>query len=200
MPPPLRPRGRAAATADPAVAAASPGLGAPGAVARTWNPRMPLSSSGYERCHRNKTELRFSPEGTNTSPYLTKLLSTRWLRSWALQLRTRCVRPQHDRHVGSRSTLSDRAWLNLPRESVDARDGAVTGFAWARDNGRILLTHDLDFGAVLASSGAGSQSVIQLRASDVAQHGAGPLILDVLILSLIHISEPTRLGMISYAV
>ena len=115
------------------------------------------------------------------SPYLTKLLSTRWLRSWALQLRTRCVRPQHDRHVGSRSTLSDRAWLNLPRESVDARDGAVTGFAWARDNGRILLTHDLDFGAVLASSGAGSQSVIQLRASDVAQHGAGPLILDVLI-------------------
>jgi len=38
---------------------------------------------------------------------------------------------------------------------VDARDGAVTGFAWARDNCRILLTHDLDFGAVLASSGAG---------------------------------------------
>ncbi len=33
--------------------------------------------------------------------------------------------------------------------------------AWARENQRILLTHDLDFNAVLASSSADSPSVIQ---------------------------------------
>jgi predicted nuclease of predicted toxin-antitoxin system len=37
----------------------------------------------------------------------------------------------------------------------------------ARSNGFILFTHDLDFGAILAASGANRPSVIQIRAQDV---------------------------------
>lgn len=39
--------------------------------------------------------------------------------------------------------------------------------AWAVDNGYIVLTHDLDFGAVLAATKAQGPSVIQVRAQDV---------------------------------
>ncbi len=37
---------------------------------------------------------------------------------------------------------------------------------WARKNGSIVFTHDLDFGAILAASGAKGPSVIQLRGED----------------------------------
>jgi predicted nuclease of predicted toxin-antitoxin system len=39
--------------------------------------------------------------------------------------------------------------------------------AWARTNGRTLLTHDLDFGALLAATNAVSPSVVLLRGDDV---------------------------------
>ena len=39
---------------------------------------------------------------------------------------------------------------------------------WARDNGDIVFTHDLDFGAILAATGADAPSVIQVRTQDVA--------------------------------
>lgn len=38
---------------------------------------------------------------------------------------------------------------------------------WARENGHILFTHDLDFGAALALTQAESPSVIQARTQDV---------------------------------
>lgn len=38
---------------------------------------------------------------------------------------------------------------------------------WARDNGYIVLTNDLDFGAILAVGAAIAPSVVQLRAQDV---------------------------------
>lgn len=38
---------------------------------------------------------------------------------------------------------------------------------YARDNGYIVLTHDLDFSAILAATGAKAPSVIQVRAQDV---------------------------------
>lgn len=40
-------------------------------------------------------------------------------------------------------------------------------FAWARDHGHIVFTHDLDFGAMLALTGAESPSVFQVRTQDV---------------------------------
>ena len=38
---------------------------------------------------------------------------------------------------------------------------------WAKSNAHIVLTHDLDFGAILAATGWRSPSVIQLRVQDV---------------------------------
>lgn len=38
---------------------------------------------------------------------------------------------------------------------------------WARDNDYVLVTHDLDFGALLAAAGGHKPSVIQLRAEDI---------------------------------
>lgn len=39
--------------------------------------------------------------------------------------------------------------------------------AWARTRGHVVLTHDLDFGALLAASDDAAPSVIQIRAQDV---------------------------------
>lgn len=39
--------------------------------------------------------------------------------------------------------------------------------AWARENGYIVFTHDLDFGVLLALTRAESPSVIQVRTQDV---------------------------------
>ncbi len=39
--------------------------------------------------------------------------------------------------------------------------------AWARENGCVVLTHDLDFGAMLAATQADGPSVIQLRVADL---------------------------------
>jgi predicted nuclease of predicted toxin-antitoxin system len=37
---------------------------------------------------------------------------------------------------------------------------------WARTNGDIVMTHDLDFGAILAATGARAPNVIQFRTQD----------------------------------
>ncbi|MGY8652822.1 MAG: DUF5615 family PIN-like protein [Verrucomicrobiia bacterium] len=46
----------------------------------------------------------------------------------------------------------------------DAPDSEI--FQYARDNGMIVFTHDLDFSALLFHSQADSPSVIQLRSED----------------------------------
>ncbi len=46
-----------------------------------------------------------------------------------------------------------------------ATDEAI--MAWARENDHVVFTHDLDFGAMLALSGAGGPSVLQVRSQDV---------------------------------
>lgn len=38
---------------------------------------------------------------------------------------------------------------------------------WARTHGYVILTHDLDFGALLAATEANGPSVIQVRTQDV---------------------------------
>jgi predicted nuclease of predicted toxin-antitoxin system len=50
-----------------------------------------------------------------------------------------------------------------------AADEEILG--WCRDHGHALLTHDLDFGAILAASGGQGPSVIQLR-TDAPDHRA----------------------------
>ncbi len=51
---------------------------------------------------------------------------------------------------------------------------------WAREHGRVVLTHDLDFGAMLAATQATSPSVAQIRAQDVRPESLAPLLILVL--------------------
>lgn len=49
----------------------------------------------------------------------------------------------------------------------NARATDRTVMEWARSNGYIVFTHDLDFGAILAVTHAEAPSVIQVRTQDV---------------------------------
>jgi predicted nuclease of predicted toxin-antitoxin system len=51
---------------------------------------------------------------------------------------------------------------------------------YARDNGYVVLTHDLDFGAILAATGSRSPSVIQIRMQDVLSERFQSLLLNTL--------------------
>lgn len=46
-------------------------------------------------------------------------------------------------------------------------------FSWARQNGYVVFTHDLDFGAMLAITGAEAPSVFQIRTEDVSPDALG---------------------------
>lgn len=52
--------------------------------------------------------------------------------------------------------------------------------SWARTNGYVVFTHDLDFGAILAATEAEAPSVLQLRATDVMPDAAGNQVLSAL--------------------
>jgi len=43
----------------------------------------------------------------------------------------------------------------------------ATIMKWANDNGYVVFTHDLDFGALLATTHAQGPSVIQIRTQDI---------------------------------
>jgi predicted nuclease of predicted toxin-antitoxin system len=51
---------------------------------------------------------------------------------------------------------------------------------WARANSYIVFTHDLDFGAMLALTGAESPSVIQARTQDVTPAHLETVVIEVL--------------------
>ena len=52
--------------------------------------------------------------------------------------------------------------------------------AWAREHRHVLFTHDLDFGAILAATGATAPSVVQIRTQDVSPNVAKAVFLAVL--------------------
>ncbi|VAX06640.1 hypothetical protein MNBD_GAMMA26-414 [hydrothermal vent metagenome] len=62
----------------------------------------------------------------------------------------------------------------------DPRTADRTIFEWAAKNNHVVLTHDLDFGAILAATQAISPSVIQVRTQDVSPKNIAPLLLSVL--------------------
>ncbi|MEM1054573.1 MAG: DUF5615 family PIN-like protein [Bacteroidota bacterium] len=82
------------------------------------------------------------------------------------------------------------AWVGwLAGEGIEAVHWLTVGapadpdedvLAYAKDHGYILFSHDLDFSAILASSGDGAPSVIQLRMQDVLPETAGPLVVRAL--------------------
>ncbi len=59
-----------------------------------------------------------------------------------------------------------------------ATDAAI--MAWAREHGYVVFTHDLDFSALLATSGAAGPSVLQVRAQNVMPHALGQVVVRVL--------------------
>ena len=58
---------------------------------------------------------------------------------------------------------------------ADAADSVILDFAAA--NGWVVFTHDLDFGALLATLRTNKPSVIQVRAQDVLPAAIGDLVL-----------------------
>lgn len=52
--------------------------------------------------------------------------------------------------------------------------------AWARDNGYVVFTHDLDFGTLLAMAGAKGPSVVQVRCQDILPSNVASLVLQVI--------------------
>jgi len=48
--------------------------------------------------------------------------------------------------------------------------------AHARAQGLIVVTHDLDFGAILAATGGKKPSVVQLRGDDISSQGGAAML------------------------
>jgi predicted nuclease of predicted toxin-antitoxin system len=62
-------------------------------------------------------------------------------------------------------------------EVGDQRAPDLTILRWAREHGRVLVTHDLDFAAILADTDATAPSVIQVREQDLlASETAGAIV------------------------
>ncbi len=57
---------------------------------------------------------------------------------------------------------------------------ATDSIAWAKKNGHVVFTHDLDFGAALALTQAEGPSVIQVRTQDVTPAAIGKLVVNAL--------------------
>ena len=52
--------------------------------------------------------------------------------------------------------------------------------AWAKAAAHLVLTHDLDFGAILAVTNAAGPSVVQIRSQDVSPGTVGTLVITAL--------------------
>lgn len=60
----------------------------------------------------------------------------------------------------------------------DAPDATIMTFA--RTNGFVVLTHDLDFGAILAATREDRPSVVQIRADNISPDAIGEVVVKAL--------------------
>jgi len=67
-------------------------------------------------------------------------------------------------------------WSNVG--NPHATDAEI--MVWAEQNRRVVFTHDLDFGTLLALTQAKGPSVIQVRTQDVAPLAIGKLVINAL--------------------
>jgi predicted nuclease of predicted toxin-antitoxin system len=74
--------------------------------------------------------------------------------------------------VLGRQGFSATHWSTVGRD--DAPDYEI--MAWALKNDCMVLTHDLDFGALLALTHAGGPSVLQIRAQNVSPESIEPVV------------------------
>jgi predicted nuclease of predicted toxin-antitoxin system len=78
-------------------------------------------------------------------------------------------------------TLEDQGWETIHWTSVgDPRASDREIMQWARDHDHVVVTHDLDFGALLAATSAQKPSVIQVRTRDVMPEVLAPILFDAL--------------------
>jgi predicted nuclease of predicted toxin-antitoxin system len=77
--------------------------------------------------------------------------------------------------------LSDEGWKASHWSSIGAPNAPDHDImAWARSNTHVVLTHDLDFGVLLALTHAQGPSVIQVRTQNVLPSHLSPIIIPVL--------------------
>lgn len=67
-------------------------------------------------------------------------------------------------------------WTDVGR--MDAPDAEIMQFAAER--GHVLMTHDLDFAAMIAASGLDGPSVLQIRTQDVLPDAVGGLVMNAI--------------------
>lgn len=65
-------------------------------------------------------------------------------------------------------------------EVGDIRAADPVIMEWARTHGYIVVTHDLDFGAILAVTQAKGPSVVQVRTQDVTPNHLAPILITTL--------------------
>lgn len=78
--------------------------------------------------------------------------------------------------VFERYNISAVHWSNIG----DRREKDSIIMEWARSNGYIVFTHDLDFGSLLAATGVDTPSVIQVRTQDVLPKSIENLVISAL--------------------
>jgi predicted nuclease of predicted toxin-antitoxin system len=77
--------------------------------------------------------------------------------------------------------LRDAGWQATHWSKVGrGNEPDVEIMAYAAENDYVVLTHDMDFGAILAATHGEKPSVIQLRMEDVTPQAAGPRVLAAL--------------------
>jgi predicted nuclease of predicted toxin-antitoxin system len=77
--------------------------------------------------------------------------------------------------------LARHGWSAVHWSTVgDPRADDATIMAWARANGHVVFTHDLDFGTMLALTHATGPSVLQASGQNVLPENIGPVVIAAL--------------------
>jgi predicted nuclease of predicted toxin-antitoxin system len=77
--------------------------------------------------------------------------------------------------------LAEHGWSAVHWSTIgDPRAEDSVIMEWARANGHVVFTHDLDFGAMLAMTHATGPSVLQVRGQNVLPEDIGPLVVAAL--------------------
>ncbi len=76
------------------------------------------------------------------------------------------------------STIKENGFEGIHWSQIGKRDAVDKEiFSYAQENDFIVFTHDLDFGDILAATGAEYPSVIQIRAQDTSPQALSELFL-----------------------
>ncbi len=80
------------------------------------------------------------------------------------------------KEVFQRAGYNSLHWMEVGAQN--ALDSTI--LHWAKDQDRVVFTHDLDFGAILAATGFAGPIVIQLRSEDTRSDTMGGIVVNCL--------------------